>query len=75
MLTEDTIIDQITVLADGQIMVRRANLIFRDGVEIAKEYHRHVLAPGADTTKEDSRVQMITAVVHTPAVIAAYRSQ
>jgi len=42
-LTEDTIVDSIDVLPDGQIQVRRANRVFRDGVEISKSYHRHVV--------------------------------
>ena len=73
-LTEDSIVDSIDVLPDGQIQVRRANRIFRDGVEISKAYHRHVVAPGDDLSKEDSRVSDIGAVVHTAEVIAAYKA-
>ena len=54
-LTEDTIVDSIDVLPDGQIQVRRADRIFRDGVEISKSYHRHVVSPGDDLSKEDQR--------------------
>ena len=35
-LTEDTIVDSIDVLPDGQIQVRKANRVFRDGVEISR---------------------------------------
>ena len=73
-LTEDTIVDSIDVLPDGQIQVRAANKVFRDGVEISKSYHRHVVAPGDDLSKEDSRVAEIGAVVHTAEVIAAYKA-
>ena len=73
-LTEDSIVDSIDVLPDGQIQVRRANRIFRDGVEISKSYHRHVVAPGDDLSKEDSRVADIGAVVQTAEVIAAYKA-
>ena len=55
-LTEDTIVDSIDVLPDGQIQVRKANRVFRDGVEISKAYHRHVVSPGDDLALEDSRV-------------------
>ena len=72
MLTEQSVIDQITVLEDGQIQVRRANKVLRDGVEIARTYHRHVLAPGANVTKEDVRVKAVARVIHTPEVVAAY---
>ena len=73
-LTEDSIVDSIDVIPDGQIQVRRANRVFRDGVEISKSYHRHVVAPGDDLSKEDSRVADIGAVVHTAEVIAAYEA-
>jgi len=73
-LTEDTIVDSIDVLPDGQIQVRKANRVFRDGVEISKSYHRHVVLPGHDLSKEDPRVAEIGAVVHTPEVIEAFKA-
>ena len=73
-LTEDTIVDSIDVLPDGQIQVRRANRVFRDGVEISKSYHRHVVLPGHDLSLEDPRVTAIGATVHTEEVIAAYKA-
>jgi len=73
-LTEDTIVDSIDVLPNGLIQVRKANRVFRDEVEISKSYHRHVVAPGDDLSKEDSRVADIGAVVHTAEVIAAYKA-
>jgi hypothetical protein len=48
--------------------------VFRDGVEISKAYHRHVVAPGDDLALEDSRVAEIGAVVHTAEVITAYKA-
>jgi len=73
-LTEDEIIDSIDVLVDGQIQVRKANRVFRDGEEISKSYHRHVVSPGDDLELEDPRVAEIGAVVHTAEVIAAYEA-
>ena len=73
-LTEDSIVDSIDVLPDGQIQVRRADRIFRDGVEISKSYHRHVVSPGDDLSKEDQRVADIGAVVHTADVITAFKA-
>jgi len=73
-LTEDTIVDSIDVLLDGQIQVRRATRIFRDGKEISKSYHRHVVSPGDDLSLEDPRVAAIGATAHTPEVIAAYKA-
>jgi len=74
-LTEDSIIDSIDVLGDGQIQVRRADRVLRDGVEIARTFHRHVVSPGDDLSKEDPRVAEIGAVVHTEEVIAAFKAK
>ena len=73
-LTEKSVISKIEVLEDGQIQVQRANLVLRDGVIIAKEYHRHVLAPGDSLSEEDARVQAIAAVVQTPGVVAEFKT-
>ena len=73
-LTEDTIVDSIDVLPDGQIQVRKATRIFRDGEEISKAYHRHVVSPGDDLSLEDPRVAAIGATVHTEEVIATYKA-
>ena len=56
MITELSIIDKIEVLEDGHIQIRRADKVLRDGVEIAKTYHRSVLAPGDNLTNQDPRV-------------------
>ena len=71
-ISEQSVIDQITVLEDGQIEVRRADKILRDGVEIAETYHRHVVVPGASLSGEDARVAAVATTVHTSAVVAAY---
>jgi hypothetical protein len=73
-LTERQEISQRTVLADGQIQVRTDTVIERDGVEISRSYHRHVVVPGADISGEDASVQTVATAVHTPEVIAAYRA-
>ena len=71
-LTERTVIDQITILEDGQLQVRRTTRVFKDGVEVGKTYHRHVVAPGNDFSKEDPRVQQACRTFHTPEVVQAY---
>ena len=73
-LTEDTVIDSIDVLLDGQIQVRRADRIFRDGVEVSHIFHRHVVAPGDDLSLEDPRVAAVGAAMHTPEVIATFKA-
>ena len=73
-LTEQSVIDQITILEDGQIQVRRADKVLKDGVEVASTYHRHVVVPGAALGGEDTRVSQVATVIHTAAVIQAYRA-
>ena len=72
-ITERTVIGSREVLPDGQIQVRTDSVIERDGVEISRTYHRHVVAPGDDVSREDPSVQVVAKAVHTPAVIAAYK--
>jgi hypothetical protein len=72
-LTEKQVIGSRDVLEDGQIQVRRDTVIIRDGVEISRTYHRHVVAPGDDVSREDPSVQRIANVEHTLARITAYK--
>jgi hypothetical protein len=72
-LTETEVQDKIEIVGDHKhIQVRTANVISRDGVEISRAFHRHVVAPDADISGESAEVQAICAVVHTDAVKAAY---
>ncbi len=72
-LTERTIIDKIEIVGDFKhIQCRHATVIERDGVEISRSFHRHVIAPSDDVTGESTEVQAICAAVHTDAVKAAY---
>ena len=73
-LPEDTIVDSIDVRTTGIIQVRRVNRVFRDGVEISKIFHRHVVSPGDDLSLEDPKVAAIGAIVHTEEVIAAFEA-
>jgi hypothetical protein len=73
-LTEKTIIDKIEVLESNSIQVRTANIIEKDGTELTRTFHRHVLAPGADLTNEDPKVQAIANAIWTEEVIAAHQA-
>ena len=73
-LTERTEVGQRTVLPDGQIQVRTDTVIERDGVEISRSYHRHVVAPGDDVSREDASVHTVANAVHPADVRAAYRA-
>jgi hypothetical protein len=67
-------VDLIEVVAFGAVQVRTATSIVEGGVVISKSFHRHVVAPGADYSGEDARVQAICAATHTPEVIEAYKA-
>ena len=73
-LTERTIVDLVEVVETNHIQVRTANVVERDGVQIAKSFHRHILAPGSDVSGEDSKVQSIANVIWTDEVIATYQA-
>ena len=64
-LTERKEIGSIDILPLGQIQVRTDTVIDRDGVEISRTYHRHVLEPGSDISQQDQRVKDVAATVHT----------
>ncbi len=71
-LTERMIVDNITVLEDGQMAIRTARVIFDGSSEISRTFRRHVISPGSDVSAEDERVQAVASVVHTKDVISAY---
>ena len=74
-LTERTVEDKIEIVGDYRhLQVRTAVVIERDGVEISRSFHRHVVAPGDDVSGESAEVQAIAAAVHTAEVIAAYQA-
>ena len=74
-LTEDTLNDKIEVVNNGDwssVQVRTASVIKRDGVEISRSFHRHVVTPDADLSAEDADVSAICTTVFTDDVKAAY---
>ena len=74
-LTEETVNDKIEVVNNGTfsvVQVRTANIIKRDGEEISRSFHRHVVMPDADLADEDADVADICASVFTQAVKDAY---
>jgi len=67
-------VDLIEVIENGCIQVRTKTAIMEDGEQVSGTFHRHVVAPGADYSAEDAKVQAICAAVHTAGVIAAYQA-
>lgn len=76
--TEKTIVDKIEILEDGQIQIREATIVYRDGVEITRTYKRHCVAPDiapAELLNEDARVQAVCGVIHTKDVKDKYKEK
>ena len=75
-LTEETVQDKIEIVGEFKhIQVRTATVIKKDGVEISRSFHRHVVSPDIsadDLKKESADVQGIAAQMHTDAVKTAY---
>ena len=72
-LTEESFADKIEIV-NNHVQVRTATVIKRDGKEISRSFHRHVVAPGDDYSAEEAKVQAICAAVHTQDVIDAYKA-
>jgi hypothetical protein len=73
-LTEKTIIDKVELVENNSIQVRTATIIERDGTEISRSFHRHVVSPGDNVTNEDPKVQAIANAIWTEEVIATYQA-
>ena len=72
-LTEETVQDKIEIVGDFKmVQVRTATVIKRDGEEISRSFHRHVVSPGDDITNESTEVQAICNAVHIQAIKDAY---
>jgi len=84
-LTERNENDKIEVVGQYKaIQVRRATVIEKDGVELTRSFHRHVLQPGTvaegtstltdtDISGEDADVQAICNAAWTDAIKESYR--
>ncbi len=71
-LSKTVVVDRIEVLERGQIQVRTATCIAEDGTELSRNFHRHVLNPGDDTTGQADRVVDIASATWTTDVVAAW---
>ena len=72
-ITKATVQDKIEVVGEFKhIQVRTATIIEEDGVELSRSFHRHVIAPDSDSSKESADVKAMVAQFHTDAVKAAY---
>ena len=84
-LTERFENDKIEVVGQYKsVQVRKATVIERDGVEVSRSFHRHILQPGTvgvgtdqltdtDISGEDADVQAICTAAWTDAVKESWR--
>ena len=76
MFTEEKKVDKIEVVSDYKIIqVRTATIVKKDGEEVARSYHRHIVQPGQNLSGEDETVVAIANAVHTPEIIAAFEEK
>ena len=72
-LTKTITIDKIEVVGEYKaVQIRTATVVAEDGTELSRNFHRHVLEPGDDTTGQDDRVAAVAAAAWTPEVIATW---
>lgn len=62
------------ILPNQTIQIRTTTVIEEDGVELARNHHRHTVHPGQDVSGEAQEVQDIAAALWTADVISAYQA-
>jgi hypothetical protein len=70
--TENISIDQIEIVGDWNIQVRQATIIEKDGVQVARTFHRWVLTPDMNIDNQEQKVKNICNAAWTPEVITAF---
>ena len=62
------------IMPNQVIQIRTTTVVEEDGVELARNYHRHAVVPGDDVTGEVAEVQAIASALWTDEVVAAYQA-
>ena len=74
-LASTTVIDKVETLENGVLQIRQAEIITKDGVEIARNFTRWVRHPGDTGAHTDpSPVPAIATAVWTTEVVYAYEA-
>ncbi len=72
-ITKETVQDKLEVVGNFKhIQVRTATIIKENGKEISRSYHRHVVSPNSDSSKESADVKAMVKLFHTDEVKKAY---
>ena len=73
-LAESIEYDKIEVVGQYKnVQVRKATVIKKDGIELTRSFHRYVLNPDADISKEPEEVKAVCNAVWTDAVKDAWK--
>mgnify|MGYP003137232165 CR=1 FL=1 len=74
-LSESIEYDKIEVVGQYKhVQVRKATVIKKDGVELTRAFHRHVLNPDADVSKEPDEVKAICNAAWTDEVKKSWKT-
>ena len=75
-LSESIEYDKIEVVGQYKaVQVRKATVIKKDDKELTRSFHRYVLHPDADVSKEPTEVKAVCDAVWTDAVKNAWKSR
>jgi len=75
-LAESIEYDKIEVVGQYKnVQVRKATVIKKDGVELTRTFHRYVLNPDADVSKEPTEVKAVCDAVWTDAIKDAWKKK
>jgi hypothetical protein len=61
-LVEVKALDQVTLASNGICQIRQSSTVLKDGVEIAKSFHRFVADPGGDLSFLDDEAGKLVGV-------------
>ena len=75
-LSESIEYDKIEVVGEYKtVQVREATVIKKDGKELTRSFHRYVLHPDADVSKEPAEVKAVCDAVWTDEVKKAWKDR
>ena len=72
-ITKEVTQDKLEIVGEfKKIHIRTATIIKEDGVELARDYHRHIINPSDDSTNESADVKALVSLFHTDEVKKAF---
>ena len=75
-LSESIEYDKIEVVGQYKtVQVREATVIKKDGKELTRSFHRYVLNPDADVSKEPAEIKAVCDAVWTDAIKDAWKKK